>query len=474
MISKLTDRFKNSMFSLLLICGVTFSTFPAQADVTAFTHVNVIPMDSERVLPDQTVLVRDGTVVAVGETGSIAIPRNAQKIEASGKYLLPGLADMHAHISSYAGEDAIGENFEVAQSQLLMYAATGVTLLRDTSGSPSHETFRQRLAGGEWIGPELYYTSPVLEGERAVWDFAKKVTDVAEAERLVREYAENGYWGIKVYHTLSKEVYTAIIKAGKRYGIPVIGHVPFEVGIDAALRSGQYSIEHYRGYDFDGVPEQNLWIDGGRTAERFGSWLKMSDQRMADLVAATVVNGVWNVPTLAVNRLLFDAPSRKAVTEHPRFQRVHKILREQMVGSNALDEIFSLESRQALGAALPRMLDLTRALNEAGAGLMIGTDAVIPAYVPGFTPIDELKSFVEAGLSNYQALRTATVAPAKFLHQDDRLGSVAVGKVANLILVESNPLENLEALWNLSGVMLHGKWHTLAELERKMEQMAEQ
>lgn len=456
----------------ILIAGALFFT-RAFGETTAFVGVNVIPMDHERVLEDQTVVIEDGVIVAIGARDVVTAPRRAKVIKGEGRTLMPGLADMHAHIAGYTGDDNVGDNPAIAANQLLMYVATGVTLLRDTAGSPAHHVYKEKIASGALVGPDLYFTSPVLEGPNSVWDFARKLLDPADADALVKKYAEDGYWGVKVYHTLTADVYDAVIAAGLRYDIPIIGHVPFEVGIDRALAAKQYSIEHMRGYDFDGVPVEQLKAGGGRTPERFGSWLKMSDARMTALAEKTAAAGTWNAPTLAINRFLFDASSRAALADHPRFAMAHPSMQNAVLNANTLDAIFSPDAKAALEASNPRMLQMVKALNEAGAGLLIGTDAVIPAYVPGFTPIDEIAAFTEAGLTNFEALRAATADAARSLGVADRLGTVTVGKRANLILVDGDPLTDINALWALEGVMLGGVWRDFEELETLLNEMAE-
>jgi len=462
--------------ALLLVPGMHGSSALAgqtAAQYTAITGVSVIPMDAPRVLDNQTVLIADDRIVALGDAGTVTVPPGAKRIEGGGRYLMPGLADMHAHIYGISDEGQEAQGAAMARQQLLVYAATGVTLLRDAAGSSGHFQHRARVQSGEWIGPDLFVASPIFEGERNVWDFTVKVTDPAAVEPMVAGYADEGYWGLKVYHTVSPAVFEAIMTAASQHDLPVMGHVPFDVGIDETLASGITSIEHLRGYDFDGVPVDSLWADGGRSRERFGSWNRMTPQRRDELAAKTVAAGVWNTPTLAVARLLFDPAARAAVMEHPRFERLLPSLQEEMRGMAGLDAFFSPESRDALREAYPPMLDFIKALSDAGGGLLVGTDSVIPGYVPGFTVIDEIQSFAEAGLSTFKALEAATSAPARYLGVADDRGTVAVGKRADLILLDANPLEDLAALWELEGVFLAGRWHSLGDLEAALDAQGE-
>lgn len=203
-----------------------------------------------------------------------------------------------------------------------------------------------------------------------------------------------------------------------------------------------------------------LELGGGRNAKRFGSWLSMSDQRMKDLATLTVEMEAWNSPTLSINAFLANPSKRQLLASHPRFRFVHPDIRTRIINSNTLDEIFSEESKKALREALPRQQEFVKRLNGLGGKLLIGTDSVLPAYVPGCTPIDEIQMFVEAGISNYEALKAATVNAATSLGIDHEVGTVEVTKKANLILIDGNPLEDIGALWRLHGVMVSGEWHS--------------
>jgi len=458
----------------VLLQFFVFQTLQA-AERLAFVDVSVLPMDANRILEKQSVLIEDGVITAMGPETAISIPKDTKIINAKGKYLMPGLSDMHAHIAGYADTTAEGANIsnQVAENQLLLYAATGVTLLRDTAGSTAHFTHQKKLQSGQWLGPELYFTSPVLEGKEAVWGFSLKLINVGDVEPLIAKFATEGYWGIKIYHTLSAEVYAAVLESAKRHNIHVIGHVPFEVGIDKALKAGQYSIEHFRGYDFDGLSLEELQQDGGRSAKRFSSWVNMTDDRMAELANLTVIKGIWNCPTLSINRFLFDSDARAALAKHARFAMVHPGLQAQILNSNALDDIFPVDARAAIKASLPRQKALIKQLREFGGKLLIGTDAVLPSYVPGFTPIDEMQAFEEAGLSRFDILQIATIKAAKSLGIEDRAGTIAIGKKTNMILVDDNPLSDLDALWQLSGVVINGEWHSHEDLKDRLEKMSQ-
>ena len=425
-------------------------------------------MDSERVLPATSVLVRDGIVVAMGENASVHGSDDAVVINAEGKYLLPGFSDMHGHVYA-TGEYAKGS---VAETQMLLYAAGGVTLIRDVNGSDEHFNLRSKIDSRDWTGPELVFTSTIIEGEQAVWgDFAKIITDADDVEPHFAALSEKGYWGVKLYHTVSSEVYDAALTSAERHGLFVVGHVPFEVGIERALDASQFSIEHFRGYDFDGMSADELFATGGRDGKRFGSWTRMTDERMNELVNQSVLSGGWNCPTLAVNRFLFDAEGRSALADEPRIARTHPALATSATSDSTLDAIFSADAKEAMALALPRQLEFVSRLHDAGAKLLIGTDSGFASYIPGFGVADEMKYFVKAGISPYQTLKIATVNAAESVQAGHRIGKVGVGMQADLVLLNANPLDDIAAIDEIAGVMLKGEWYTLQQLEQQLDEL---
>ena len=442
-----------------LFVALTLFTAPVAAGLEspignadyAFVDVTVLSMESPVPVPHRTVLVRGGRILSVGPPDEGSIPAGATRIDGSGKFLIPGLADMHAHVGFDYQPGQTGE-----RADLLLYLATGVTTLRNAVGSPATLALAQAVENGELSGPRIENASPLLEGENAVWGFATKVLSAEEARAAVRQFAADGYGSIKIYHTLSRESYKAVADEAGKLGVPYIGHVPFEVGVEEVLADGQASIEHFRGYDIDGLSLEALEKDGGRSAERFASWLNMSDARMDQLVQATVAAGTWNCPTFVVNSMLTDADRLEAYADHPMaaYMPADFIARFRESG---LEELFSPESRDMLRQARPQMLKFLKKLHDAGAGVMTGTDT-FPSLVPGFTLIDELGAFVEAGLSPYQALQAATTGPARYLGDADRRGRILPGMAADLVLLGANPLDDVDNLWKLDGVMVNGGW----------------
>jgi imidazolonepropionase-like amidohydrolase len=455
-----------------LVTALALAVMPAStmAQATAFVGVNVVPMDREVVLRDQTVVVENGRISATGDSRTTPIPAGAKRIAAEGRYLVPGLADMHAHISAAEAGMTAAEEAQAelgGEFQLMLYVASGVTTARIMAGSTPILEFKRRISSGQLLGPRLFVATPLVDGPKPVFPMAIKVSDDSDVGALVDEFVHDGYDQIKVYNELPRIAYAHLLDEAAKRHIAVVGHVPFSVGLEGVLAGKQYSIEHFRGYDYDGVSPQALIANGGRNAERFGSWTRMSDDRMRDLVRKTVAAGTWNCPTFVVDDMMSNRAKRDEVARSPLISLLPADMRDTLK-SNNLDKMFPPETTATMRTGLPQRYRLLKFLSDAGAGLLVGTDSAVPAYVPGFTVIDEIAHFVEAGLSPYQALRAATVDPARFMGVAEDRGSIGPGKRADMILLDANPLDDVQNLWKRRGVMVNGIWLEEKELTRRL------
>ncbi len=462
---------KQFCLSLLLIF-ITLSTVISQNSVPApktdapqsiaFVNVNVVPMDRERVLPGQTVIVRDGRIAVIGPADKIKVPADAQRIDGRGKYLMPGLVDMHVHLLPGAGtpEDLAGQ-----QLQLLL--ANGVTTVRNMIGKPEHLALRDKVAKGELVGPMIFTAGPPLLGNT--------VPTPEAAERAVLEQKQAGYDLIKVHEGLSPEAYAAIVATAKRVGIPIAGHVTETVGLQRALAAHQTSIEHLDGYlralVKSDAPEQ---APPGQIF--LGPVLNyMDEKKMPSVAQATKIASVWNTPTLALFRLIVSDEKAEDLLKRPELNYVPAKMRaafaQQVQGIRA--EPAPLNERQRFTALRDA---LVRELRKAGAKLLVGSDSPQFFLVPGFATHRELQSFVEAGLTPYEALLAATRNPAEyfaqFMNRPLDFGTVEAGKRADLILLEANPLDSLSNLQRRAGVMVHGRWLPQSELQHMLDQLA--
>lgn len=430
----------------------------------AFTGVTVLPMTGGAALANRTVVVRDGRIAAVAEAGD-GVPGGVTVIDGAGKFLIPGLADMHVHISSSrptAGEPEPDEAEALKRSReyLFTFLTSGVTSVRNMAGIPRHLVLREEVASGATLGPRISTAGPILE-QRFTWPGLKAigrlVRSVDEARAAVLEGERDGYDFVKVYNDLDAEIYDTIVQTSRERGLKMVGHVAFAKGLAGALAAKQDSIEHLRSYDFAAD------IRPDAPGKRFEGWLHTSDARMAELAARTAEAGVWNVPTLVTEAGI--APDG----EQPLRQDLDGLVQwlATMIATDNMGSVFSNEQRRAIkDGARPRMR-MVKALYDAGARLMVGTDCPACGTVPGRSLVRELELFVEAGIPPLAAIRCATAEAAAFQGRND-MGAVEAGKLADLVLLDADPTDDIGALRRIAGVTTAGRWLSAAEMRARV------
>lgn len=445
----LRSRLLSLAAALCVGSGATAGQSPA-AEVTVFRNVAVIPMDSPqpRVLPAQSVVVRDGRISAIGPAAGIVPPPGARVIDGAGRYLVPGLAEMHAHVPG--GEDA-----RYQQEVLFLYVANGVTTVRGMLGEPSHLALRERIRRHEVLGPRLFTSGPSLNAQSA--------TSPEATARIVREQAAAGYDFVKVHPGPSRAAYDAAVAAARDSGIRLAGHVPAEVGLQHALQAGQATIDHLDGYVEALAPPE-------RRADAGFFGLDLADaadrRRIPELVDATVRAGVWNVPTQTlIEHWPAPEPGVEALLARPEMAFVSPQQRAQWAAAKREQLGAPGYSAQRARTLVALRRELVKALHDAGAGLLLGSDAPQVFNVPGFSLHREFAAMIAAGLTPYEVLRTGTANPATFLGATQEFGTVRQGLAADLLLLAGNPLEMPEVLARPEGVMLRGRWLDRAALD---------
>lgn len=438
----------------------------------AFVNVNVIPMTGERVLREQTVVVRDGRISAIGPAKRTRMPKDALRIDGRGKYLMPGLVDMHSHLFS---DDEFPD--DLADEELAIMLASGVTTIRLMIGTPEHLVLREKVRRGEILGPTIYAASPQLAGRAFGNHFnGRAVTNADEARKAVRDFKAQGYDFIKLTFWISRPVYDAVIETAKEVGIRVIGHVDAQVGLQRALEAGQ-QIEHLDSY-FEAVLADNSPIKvsvSGTSVWRMPNWESMDyidEQKIQRVARETVKAGVWSCPTLTFLKLAFGlGQTDEEIRSRPDYRFIPQKLRDEMAGP-----------RQRFWATAPteqRRMQyvnvrnrLVKALYDAGGKIMAGSDAPEWYLLYGYTLHREIRSLVEAGLPPYAALEAATRNPAEFFGTLSQTGTVEAGKRADLLLLQANPLEDVSNTERRVGVMTRGRWLPEAELQKMLDDIA--
>jgi len=434
----------------LLLCIAVLGVVPVGADTTVFVNVNIVPMTTEVVLSGQTVIVARGKIANIGPVESVPIPEDAQIVDGTDRFLMPGLAEMHAHVT--------GTRPAEIDRLFTLFVANGITTIRGMLGQYSHLDLRARLETGEVFGPRFVTSGPSLNG--------RSVSSAADAARQVREQHAAGYDFIKVHPGLTAEEFAALAATANELGMPYAGHVPVAAGVREALRSHMATIDHLDGYFVALLPPDSHGSGG------FGGFFdvmlarELDSEKIAALAAATAMAGTWNVPTQVLVEQMVDGTSVTDLRNRSEMRYVPEstvndwvIAKERQLAERGFDP-----ETAALAIDLRRRLIL--ALHDSGAGLLLGSDAPQIFNVPGFSAHRELDVLVAAGLTPYEALQTGTSAVAKFLGSNT--GVVAVGKEADLILLDANPLEDIRNSRRIHGVMLRGQWLPASELEQRL------
>lgn len=428
--------------------------------VYVFEGVHVIPMTRNVVVEEQTVVVKNGKIKAMGPLGFVKIPEGAIKIRSKGKYLMPGLAEMHAHIPVPKEGDQ-----ELLEQTLFLYLSNGVTTIRGMLGDPFHLELKEMIKDGDILSPRVYTSSPSLNGNT--------VTTKEEARAKVMEYKKAGYDFLKIHPGIQLDVFKELAKTAIEQEIPFSGHVPADVGIITALASGYASIDHMDGYVAGLVPEA-ITIDrekGGFFGYNFTSLTDL--ERIEIFAQMTKVANTWVVPTQTLFTRWFspDDPAEMANEPEMKYmssatlfqwrQSKQRMISDEKYNLSDYLEFINIREKLILG------------LHEGGVNLLLGSDAPQVFNVPGFSIQHELKAMSKAGLSNFVVLESGTANPARFFKREGKFGTIVKGASADLILLEDNPLDSLDHVRNSLGVMVRGEWVSRKEIDRKLAKIAE-
>jgi len=382
------------------------------------SNVSVIPMNKDTILTHQFVLIDNGRIKRISSyQDSINISSSTFLIDGSGKYLMPGLTDLHVHLND--------------DNNLLLMIANGVTTARNMTGNAFHLQLRQQVKSSEILGPTLYTASPILESADKLWSNSIGLNNVNEARDSVIALKKKGYDFIKIYHTLTPDLYRRILQVGDSINIQIVGHIPVQVELSEALSLNQYSIEHI---DID----QMRIISPSITLEA-----------KAKLIGAS---GKWICPTLVVHRNIQkhpDDPNTQLDYEHYVDKDTKTFWRETLTGGESEFEV---------------QKKLARVMFNSGAKILTGTDCLNSYVLAGFSLHEELQELVSAGLPEYEVLKSSTANAAEFLQRKHDIGTLEEGKIADLILLEGNPLENIINTKRINGVIVKGKWFAADEL----------
>lgn len=435
----ITSRALRILCSLILL---PTSGVLAQADLSnqsvaggpqssvAFVNVNIVPMDKEHILFNQTLIIRNGIITQIGAAGRIQVPQGALIINGNSRlYLTPALSDMHTHLRY--------------DEDLLLYVANGITTVRNMRGEPQHLEWREKVKRGEILGPTIYTAGPTLSGPNSGFT---EVRTAEEAERQVLEQKNAGYDFIKVYDQLPKVAYEAIIASAKKLQMPVAGHVPTELGVEGVLQAKQASIEHAEQYVY----------------HYFGD--DYDETKIPYIAEATNKAGTYVCPTISfIENFILQAEDQNKVLDRSEMKYVNP----ETLAWWATDRKESSAQNRIINVFQNKLI---RGFRDAHVKMLSGTDIYAFGLIPGISLHQELQNLVKAGLTPYQALETSTRNAGEFLGAN--FGTIRVGNKADLILVEGNPLDDISNLQRRAGVMVHGKWMPQAQLDLMTDRLA--
>ena len=449
----------------LFLCESGF----ANAASLLIKNVNLIDGSGSPLQRNMDVLIDAGRIAKIAQARSIKAPVDANIVDGSGQFLIPGLWDMHVHWYD--------------QRFLPLFVANGVTGVRQMWGMETHYAWRARENDPSFIGPKQVIASVILDGAPKVWPNSIEVTDAESGRQQVRLFRDKGADFIKVYNLLRRDVYFAITDESRKLGIAFAGHVPQTISLEEASDAGQKSMEHLIRIDY-AVATDIEALRAQYARMRLSPEMLVTSQedvirgesaeKKAALFRKFVVNGTWQSPTLNVLRSNAYLRERAELDKDRMTYLPKQITQEWPWEKNPRAKAITDENQwKAMQFRFAYVQRLVGDMHKAGVKIIAGTDVLNPYCFPGFSLHDELELLVQAGLPPMAALQAATVNAAEYSGKSKDLGTVTEGKIADLVLLRSNPLENIRNTTKISSVVLNGVLHDRKALDAMLKQMQE-
>jgi imidazolonepropionase-like amidohydrolase len=419
--------------TFLFALALSFSAF---AQTVVFKDANVISMTSPKVAEKQTVVVKDGKIESILKAGA-AIPEGATIVDATGKYLIPGLAEMHGHIPPPNAPNGM------LNDVLFMYLANGITTVRGMLGHEGQLNLREYQKRGEIVAPNLYVAGPSLNGN--------SVNSPEDAVKMVQTQKKEGWDLIKIHPGLTLEEYDAAAKSAKAAGIRFAGHVPSSVGLMHAIEMGHETFDHIDGY---------LEYTGGDKGP-------IDEKKLAEAVKRSKQAGVWIVPTSALWKVLYNAIPLDTLRSYRELRYVPEgaVASWSLMYRQRADELSEAQVKNLI----TNRTKILRALHEGGVKILMGTDAPQQFSIPGFSLHRELLEMKEAGMSNFEILKSGTVNVGEYFKEP--FGTIESGKRADLVLLNANPLDDISNTSKIEGVMVRGRWFSHADIWSRLDKI---
>ncbi|WPP50383.1 amidohydrolase family protein [Catalinimonas niigatensis] len=428
------------------------------SSATIIGQVNVVDVRDGSIDEGRFVVVDSGKIINILDQEN-DWPEGVTLIDGSGKYLMPGLAEMHAHIPSPP------QSQELIDETLFLYLSNGVTTIRGMLGHPVHLELREQAANNQILSPRIFTSSPSFNGNT--------VTTPEEAREKVQSAKEEGYDFLKLHPGIQLEIFNEIVSTANKVDIPFAGHVSVDVGIRRALESGYASVDHVDGF-LEGLVPEDAGVQPSENGFFGYNFTSLTDtSKISDLVQMSKAHEVWVVPTQALFDRWFSPEDAEVLAEAPEMKYMPKSTIENWVNSKKQlvgGADYNASQWEEFNAIRKEMI---RQLHENGQGLLLGSDAPQVFNVPGFSIHHELNGMLQSGLSPLEAIQIGTINPAVFFDMEGEFGEVTEGASADLILLNGNPLESLEAIKNPAGVMVRGQWLSREAMDTRLEEIAQ-
>ena len=419
--------------------------------------VNVVDVRNGDIIEDRDIVIDSGLIKSI--SSKIKHPEHySQIINGKGYYLLPGLAEMHAHIPSPPTTSTRTEE------TLFLYLSNGITTIRGMLGHPSHLELRRRALSGELLSPRIFTSSPSLNGNT--------VQTPDEARKKVTAYASAGYDFLKIHPGIRLEVFNSLVETARQEKIPFAGHVPVDVGIHKAIESRYATIDHIDGFLEGLVPPDRITDTGENGFFGYNFTALVDTARIPKLVELSKQNKVWIVPTQSLFERWFAPTTADEMLAQPEMKYMPKATLQnwgerkiQATGDQSGFDKTSWE--EFINIRRKLMVEI----QHNGQGLLLGSDAPQIFNVPGFSIHREIEAMVRAGLSTLEILQSGTINVARYLDMEDRIGEIKTGLEADALMISGNPLEDLDALKEVQGILVRGKWISKEEIDRRLDEI---
>ena len=464
---RLSHRFFFLIIALLVFVSHMPLTLLAQSDrsdgALVLTNLTLVDVRSGELRPKQTLVIKDNRIVSAGPSQTVAETAKSRSIDCSGLYAIPGLWDMHVHL-------VFGDWFPGGENiSLPLFVANGVTSVRDMGSELEViQKWRGEIDSGQLTGPRIHSSGPMLDGPKPRFPSSVAITTAEDGRRAVDDLKQRGADFIKLQSLIPRDAVFAIAEEAKKQGIAFEGHVPDSVRASEMSNAGMKSFEHLIGIFEGSSPLEDEFLKGNKTEERFlATYDPVRTGALAKILAR---NGTWQCPTLVwerggnlIDATDFSKDTRTKYVPAAWKAKTWKRFTEEITQGYGGDD---LSVRKKF---VSKELEVVHMLHEHGVGFLAGTDTPAGVYIfPGFSLHEELQRFVAAGFTPLEALQTATMNPARFFGMESQLGTIEGGKLADLVLLNANPLQDISNTQKISAVVANGRYFSRKELDEML------